>query len=181
MRRRSVRLALAVALLAVAAGACGLSAAAMHDHALAGTATLTGGRLVLHTDHAATSVLDAGEMRPGGHRTGTIELRNDGTVAATASVRLTELQDVPEAAALSGVLELRLDDCGTDAACAAPAPLYDGSLRDFATAPIGALPAGGRRVVRVSLDWGVTKDDPSRQGATVSGVLVWTAVAGASA
>jgi hypothetical protein len=179
--RRTVRLALALVLLAVAAAACGLSAASMHDHALAGAATLTGGRLVLHTDHAATSVLDAADMRPGGHRTGTIELRNDGTVAAQASVRLTDLQDAPASAGLAGVLELRLEDCGIDAACAAPQVLYDGSLQGFTTAPIGALPAAGHRLVRVTLDWGVTKDDPSRQGATVSGVLVWTAVAGASA
>ena len=89
--------------------------------------------------------------------------------------------DVPAAAGLSAVLALRIEDCGATAACAAPVTKYDASLRDFATADLGAVAAGASRFVRVTLDWGADKADPSRQGARAEATLVWQAVAGESA
>ena len=180
-RRLAPRAALALALLTVAAAAAGLSAASMSDHVQGLPSALAGGTLKLGTDHAGVAVLEAANLRPGLHRSETIELRNDGSVDAEVSVHQSGLDDAPAAAGLSAVLGLTVEDCGADAGCAAPRVAYDGSLAHFDATPLGALPAGGHRFVRLTVAWGATKDDPSRQGATTRSTLTWTAVAGASA
>lgn len=181
MSRLAPRVALALALLVVAAGAAGLSAAALSDHVEGLPSALQGGTLQLSTGHAGVAVLDGAFLRPGLRRSGTIELRNDGTVGAEVSVRQSGLADAPAAAGLSAVLGLTVEDCGADAGCATPRVAYDGSVQGFSAATLGDLPAGGHRFARLTVAWGATKDEPSRQGATTRSTLTWTAVAGASA
>ncbi|HEY3020686.1 MAG TPA: hypothetical protein VGJ32_10855 [Solirubrobacteraceae bacterium] len=176
-----VRLALAGAALVAALALSGLSGAAMTGGEREAPSVFTGGTLELSAGEAGAARLDAANMRPGQTRTATFALRNAGSVAAALSASARDRADVPAEAALSAVLELRLEDCGTDATCAAPRTAYSGSLRDFAGAALGDAAAGATRFVRVSLVWGPTKADPSRQGATASATLVWQAVAGSAA
>jgi hypothetical protein len=177
-----LRLLLATGLLAAAAGAAGLSAATMTDHVAGRDTAIKAGTLNLSADHAGSSVLDGSALRPGLRRDGIVDLHNSGDVEATASLSVTDVTDAPVAAGLSAVLELQVDDCGTDADCGTPRPVYDGGLRALDRAvELGALPAGGHRFVRLALAWGPTKDDPSRQGAATRATLTWTAIAGDSA
>jgi hypothetical protein len=79
------------------------------------------------------------------------------------------------------VLDLRIEDCGASAACETPALVSSTSLRDFETAEIAPLDPGATRHVRVTLVWGSTTNDPSRQGASATFTIVWQAVAGTAA
>jgi hypothetical protein len=183
MTRARLHLALAVALLAFAAGVLGtgFSGAAMTDGVTDAPATFKGGTLELTASSPAASQLDASFMRPGQSRGGVVALRNTGDVPAVLSAGKRDLVDAPVAAALSAVLELRIEDCGASADCESPALVSATSLRDFETAEIGALEAGATRHVRVTLVWGATKSDPSRQGASAAFTIVWQAVAGKAA
>ena len=175
-----IRVLLAVVLLGAGVYATGLSSAAFTAEAPEAPSAFTGGTLDLGVDQAAGTPLDAQGMRPGVTRTGTIALKNSGSVPSTLSVAARDVADEPVAAGLSAVLALKIEDCGTTPACDAPVTAYDGSVRDFTTAPLGPVPAGATRRVRVTLTWGADKDDPARQGARTDATLVWTAVAGAS-
>lgn len=177
------RAALAVVgVTAIAGGATGLSGAAFTGERVEPDATVTGGRLDLTLAQEGQSVLDGAFMRPGQTRTEIRELRNAGTVpAGSVAVAVADHVDTPPEAGLGAVLEVTLDDCGTDARCAAPTIAYAGAMKDFAAAQLGGIAAGGSRFVRLTVAWGATKNDPSRQGAATTATIVWTAVAGASA
>jgi hypothetical protein len=172
----------ALALLVVAAAATGISGAAMTAGRDEAPSVFAGGTLDLAVEGAgAASLLDATSMRPGQVRSAIVGLRDAGSVPATLSVDIEDRTDVPDAAALSAVLELRIEDCGADAGCAAPHELYAGSLKAFAGAAIGDVAAGAVRHVRVSLLWDAGKADPARQGARTDATLIWQAVAGRAA
>ena len=175
-----IRLALALVLLLAGLQLTGLSSAAFTDSETEDPAAFAGGTLEVGVDDAASSALDAANMRPGGTRTATYALKNSGTVGSTLSIGIEDVADVPASAGLSAVLELKLEDCGTTAACAAPAALYTGSVRDFTGASAGTIAPGATRRVRVTLSWGADKNDPSRQGAATTATLLWRAVAGTS-
>lgn len=175
-----IRLVLALALLAAGLHVTGLSSAAFTDEVAEDPAAFAGGTLELGIDDAASTPLDAQNLRPGGSRTATYALRNSGSVPATLSLAAQDVADAPVAAGLSAVLELKVEDCGTGAGCAAPVVKSTSSVRDFAGAEIGEVAAGATRRVRLTLSWDADKADPDRQGATTAATLVWRAVAGAS-
>ena len=174
------RFAAAIAVLAAGVTLTGASGASFVDSQSEGPATFEGGRLDLSATPAGTP-LNAANLRPGQSRTHTIALKNSGNVTARLTAGIRGLTDVPADAALSAVIELRIEDCGTSEACEAPATAYVGSVRDFTSAELGVAGPGTTRHVRVTLAWDAAKADPSRQGARSDATLVWTAVAGASA
>ena len=177
---RRARLIAAGALLVAAAGLTGLSGAAMTGSVEETPSVFAGGTLDLDVTQAGTSRLDATNMRPGQQRRAILKLRNAGSVAATLTAAARDRVDEPASAALSAVLELRLEDCGASEACAQPSLKYTGSLHDFTTAGLGTAAAGASRYVRVSLLWDAAKNDPARQGASATATLVWSAVAGSA-
>jgi hypothetical protein len=179
--RLRIRLAIAGALLLVVAALTGLAGAAMTGSKEEAPSVFTGGTLDLTAGAVSNRVLDATNMRPGQQRTAVLALRNGGTVPAALGAAIKDRADSNTETPLSAILELRLDDCGTDAACATPAPGFTGSLASFASAQLGTVAPGATRYVRVTLDWDATKSDPARQGATTSATLVWQATAGSAA
>jgi hypothetical protein len=176
MRRR---IAAALALLAAGAAITSASTAAFVDQHAEAPATFEGGKLDLTATPVGTP-LDASSLLPGQSRSAVLQLSNAGTVAATLTAGIRDLVDTPTDAALSAVLELRIDDCGAGEACDTPRSAYAGSLRDFSSTDLGEVAPGAKRFVRVTLAWDASKADPSRQGARTEAALVWTAVAGAS-
>ena len=170
------RIAIAAATLAAMAGGFGLANAAMSG-ATDAPASLAGGRLALVATPGATatSTLDTSNMRPGMTRSGTVELRNDGTVAARG--QLTVKLAAPSA--LADVLQFSVEDC-PDAACSAPSPRFAGALTGVADQPLGPIGAGATRTYRVTVSWPADQADPSLQGATAQLQLAWTAIAGMS-
>ena len=174
------RAALGIVLLAIAVWTAAPSGASFTGALGEDPASFGGGTLDLTLDGPATTPLDGAFMRPGQLRNATIVLRNAGTVPATLHAGLRDLVDTPATAGLSRVLGLTIQDCGTSPACDAPTTAYDGSLADLADADLGPIDAGGTRRLRVTLQWGATKNDPSRQGSSATALLVWRAVAGES-
>lgn len=172
------RAALGIVLLAIAVWTAAPSGASFTGALGEDPAAFGGGTLDLTLDAGATTPLDGAFMRPGQQRTSTVVLHNAGTVPATLHAGVRDLVDTPAAAALSRVLGLTIQDCGTSETCAAPTTAYDGSLADMADADLGPIAAGGTRRLRVAVQWGATKNDPSRQGAAATALLVWRAVAG---
>jgi hypothetical protein len=173
-----MRLLAAIAVLAAAAGAVGLSGAVLTGGTDEAPATFSGGKLALVATpgSTATSTLDTANMRPGAKRSGTVELRNAGTVAARAQLTVK----LAAASPLAGLLQLRVEDCA-DAACAQPAPRFAAALTDVADRPLGPIAAGAARTYRVTLEWPAAHADPALQGATADLQLAWTALAGTSA
>jgi hypothetical protein len=171
-------LALAGAVLLLAAALTGLSGAAFTAGKEEAPSVFAGGTLELSAGAAGETPLDADRMRPGQTRDAVVALRNDGTVPATLSAAVGDIDDSSDDKPLSNVLTLGLEDCGTDEACATPRALPGARLSDFTTAQIGEVAPGATRFVRVSLVWDTIHSDPARQGATLDATLVWNAVAG---
>jgi hypothetical protein len=175
-------LLLTIGVLAIGAGATGLSGAALTGERQEPASTFTGGLLDLTLTQEGASLLDATHLRPGTTRTETIQLRNAGNVpASSVAVAVGDHVDIPVAAGLSAVLDVELEDCGTDATCAAPAVAYTGTLQDFSTASLGGIAGGASRYVRLTVGWDIADADPARQGAAAGATIVWTAVAGDTA
>jgi hypothetical protein len=175
-----IRLALALLLLFATLHVTGLSSAAFTDEEVEAPSAFTGGTLDIAVDAAASTPLDASNMRPGLTRSATFALKNAGNVPAALAVAAQNVVDTPASAGLSAVLELKVEDCGLTPTCTAPVTAYTGSVRDFAGAQLGQVAAGATRRARVTLTWGADKDDPARQGASTAATLVWRAVAGTS-
>lgn len=171
----------AVALLALAVAGVARSGAAFVGALDEAPSTVAAGTLSLEAGASNRSPVDAAFMRPGGTRTGVVELRNAGTVDATLQARVGDIESDPAAAGLASILTLRLEDCGADATCGHPDVRYDGPLSGAGDGvALGALSADDSRHVRVTIAWPAGKADPSRQGATATAAVVWTAVAGES-
>jgi hypothetical protein len=172
------RAALVLVALAVAAAGAQLSTAAFTSGADEAPATFQVGRLAISAAPGTTSTttLDTTNMRPGQTRSGTIAVRDDGTV--DARTQLAVRLDAPSP--LADVLRLRVEDCA-DAACTTPAPRFEAALTGVGDQPLGPVAAGTARTYRISVIWPADKADPALQGATASLTLVFTALAGTSA
>lgn len=169
--------ALTVAVLAAAAAGVQLSTAAFTSGADEAPATFQVGRLAVSAIPGATSTttLDTANMRPGQTRTGTIAVKDDGTVDARTQLAVKLGAPSP----LADVLRLRVEDCA-DPTCATPAPRFESALTAVGDQPLGPVAAGTTRTYRVSIIWPADKADPALQGATASLTLVFTALAGTS-
>ncbi len=70
------------------------------------------GTLSIENSKAPAAVLTATGLKPGETKTGTVDIRNTGTLAGDFKLRRTALTDTPAANPLSAKLNLVVKDCG---------------------------------------------------------------------
>ena len=173
----ALRLVLALALLALAGGAVGRTAASFTAAESEPASDLRAATVALQAGATEGQELTPDAMRPGTSRTVPVAVHNRGDVAADLHLRRSVL--APTSRELASVLRLRLERCD-DAACADPAVLWGGSVDDLRDVPAGRLAAGERRTLRLVVAWPETADSPDLQGASATLGLRWALIAGGS-
>ena len=138
---------------------------------------LASGALTMSNSRDGRSIFSASQLAPGGSATGTVTIRNTGSVAGSLvlSPRVAESSG-PRGRALLGALRLRIDDVTT----AVERDVYSGGLEALPALALDTLGPGGERSYRFSAqlpDGGVSADgagDNLLQSATMSIAYDWT-------
>lgn len=117
---------------------------------------------VSHTNsHADAFIIDVEPFRPGASRTQTVTITGGPDVPAAYTVSRLSVVDEPVGAALSSVLQLRIEDVTT-----ATQTLYEGTLADFTVANLGVLADGEQRVLQFTLTYPAAAATRELQGAS---------------
>jgi spore coat-associated protein N len=168
-----VPLAALVAALAVATGGGG---GGIRETSM----TVVSGPISMTNSTAPGAILTAGPMRPGDSTQGTVTIRNGGK---PASYKLSKSHLVnqlgPNGGALSGRLDLLVEDLARPAA-----PVYSGKLGDMPVRALATFAKGEARTYRFTLTLpnggqppGPTTGDNLYQGSKASVEFDWTATA----
>ncbi len=141
---------------------------------------ITAGTIVLTDSASGTAILTTGPMKPGGTSTGTVDIKNGGSVPATVTLAKAGLTDTPSSPPLSGKLALTIQDLGEPSCvsgCPTPVTLYSGTLGSMGTIALGSFAASAahRYKLTVSFPEGVNGADNSYEGANTRVDYVWTA------
>ena len=141
---------------------------------------ITAGTLVLSDSASGTAVLTASLMKPGASSTGSVDIRNGGSVPATVTLSKAGLTDTPASPALSGKLALTVQDLGSPSCvsgCPAAVTLYSGNVGSMGTLALGSFAAAEAHRYRftVSFPEGVDGADNSYEGASTRVEYLWTA------
>lgn len=118
-----------------------------------------------------TAVLTTTALAPGKSDTGSVTLTNSGDLAATVTLKASNLVDTPASPALSGKLNLKVENL------TAGTTLYDGTLAGFSSVSAGSFAVGAQRTFRftASMPDGGLGAENSYQGAKSTLDLTWTA------
>lgn len=141
---------------------------------------ITAGTLVLTDSASATAILTTSPMKPGSTSTGTVDIKNGGSVPATVTLAKAHLTDTPSSPPLSGKLALTVQDLGEPACvsgCPTPVTVYSGTLGSMGTLTLGSFAASTahRYKFTVSFPEGADGADNSYEGANTKVEYVWTA------
>jgi hypothetical protein len=177
----SRRLLIALAGLTISA-AVGVGSGANFNSSSANPGTLIISGTVLVTDSlAGTSVLNIALMKPGGSSSGTVDIRNGGTVPAALALAKANLVDTPASPPLSAKLTLLVEDLG-DPACTVACPpsmtVYAGTLGSMGTLALGTFAAGAKHRYQFTVtfpDGGSGGADNAYGGASTRVDYQWTA------
>jgi hypothetical protein len=128
------------------------------------------GSLLHVNDQNGQVMIVATGLAPGDSRPGTMTLRGTGTVTGLFTLKASSLVDVPASPALSGTLDLTVEDVtGT------PATLFDDTVADFVSAAdppdLGSIAPGESRKYRITLSYPDGTNDSALQGATMTLVM----------
>lgn len=150
-----------LSLLAVTLQSLVFSAANFADAGETSASVVAGS--VSHTNSAAgTFVLNAEYLRPGLSAQGSLTITGGSDVPATYTITRVSLADAPAAPALSGVLQLRIDDATSGAT------LYDGVAGGFTSAYLGLIAEGEVRQIVFTLTYPLAAADRALQGASMT-------------
>lgn len=178
--------ALSVALLA--AGVAVGSGADFSSRSANPANTFTAGTLVMDNSKDAAAILAATGMKPGGApQTGTVDIENKGSLAASFALSRDRLESTDTGAsnptAFAAKVNLVVTDCGEYGSSAPPAcgdgddaEVYDGTLAGMdGTRPLGDYEAGEKHRYQLAATLGAGAGD-EYQGDSSSARFVWDAV-----
>jgi hypothetical protein len=118
------------------------------------------------SDRNGQVMLVAGDLEPGDSSSGTMTLAAAGTIAGAYTLTASDLVNVPVSPALSGKLDLTIEDVTGTAEV-----LWEGTVAAFASADLGDIAPGASRTYRLTLDYPDGANDSALQGATMTLVL----------
>ncbi len=84
------------------------------------------GTLSIHNGNGTSAILTATGMKPGDVKTGTVDIRNSGTLAGDFTLRRGALTNTPAANPLADKLNVLVVDCGEWPNSSTPEPCDDG-------------------------------------------------------
>jgi spore coat-associated protein N len=129
------------------------------------------------------AVLTAAGLKPGGTATGTVDIKNTGSVSGAFTLSQSNLTNTPTTPALSSKLTIVITD-KHDPACAVSCPadstVYSGTIGGMGTTSLGTFAAAEthRYLFTVTFpDGGASGADNSYQGAQTSVDYAFTATA----
>jgi spore coat-associated protein N len=142
---------------------------------------LSAGTVVVTDSLAGQSILNVNPTKPGGSTSGTVNIKNGGTVPAGFTLAKANLVDTPSSPALSSKLTLVVQDLGDPSctvSCPAPVTVYSGTLGSMGTVTLGTFAAGATHQYKFTAtfpDGGANGADNAYGGATTTVNYLWTA------
>ncbi len=141
----------------------------------------TAGTITHSNSKTGAAILTASNMIPGGTSTGSVDIKNTGSVAGTFTLTHGVTTDLPVSPGLSKKLNVAITDMGDPAcvtACPAPLPVYSGTINGMpTTTALGTFaPAVTHRYTFVVTfpDSGLNGADNAYQGAATTVEYDWS-------
>jgi spore coat-associated protein N len=145
-------------------------------------AVLTGatGDLQVTNSRDGQAIFQAGGLAPGRSVTGTVELKNSGSLPGDLSLQQLDVQDTPGAngGRLSNAVQLEI----ADVTSGNPTPIFNGQLGGLGSRPLGSIGPGGSRIFRFVASLpdggspsGPTAGDNAYAGSGLTVRYAWTA------
>jgi hypothetical protein len=157
---------LVLAVLAITLQSLRMSGASYAAASLNPANVFVAGDLSHTNDQNGQVMLVAGGLEPGDSRDGTMTLNGTGTVTGSYTLSASRLVNIPVSPALSGKLNLTIDDVtGT------PTTLWEGTVAAFASTDLGDIAPEASRSYRITLDYPDGTNDSALQGATMTLIL----------
>jgi spore coat-associated protein N len=142
---------------------------------------ISAGTITVTDSLAGTSILNVSPIKPGGSASGTVNIKNGGTVPAGLTLAKANLVDTPASPALSAKLNLVVQDLGDPActvSCPAAVTIYSGTLGSMGTIALGTFAAGATHQYTFGVtfpDGGPNGADNAYGGAKTTVNYLWTA------
>jgi spore coat-associated protein N len=166
----------------MAASAVALGSGANFNATSANPASIISAGTIVVTDSlAGQSILNVNPIKPGGSTSGTVNIKNGGTVPASFTLATANLVDTPASPALSAKLTLVVQDLGNPTctvSCPAAVTVYSGTVGSMGTVTLGTFAAGATHQYNFSVtfpDGGPNGADNAYGGATTTVNYLWTA------
>jgi spore coat-associated protein N len=146
MRAFSVSRLLSLAAICAVAAVCAGAGAAKPERAPQAVLTEATGDLQLSNSADGQAIFQASGLAPGRSVTGTVQLRNSGTLPGDLSLQQLDVSDSPGPGGgrLSNVVSLQV----TDVTGGSSIPVFSGQLGGLGSRPLGAIGAGEARTFR---------------------------------
>ena len=168
----------ALATVLVAVGITGASGADFNAQTANPTNVFTAGTLTMNNTKVNAAILTASNLRPGAPATtGTVDIKNTGSLSAPFTLSKGTVVDAVSAGALSTKLNLVVTDCGTDLDCTAGVNpnVYGGKVSAMGTLlPLGTFNSLEERRFEFKVDLDGTADDTYQAG-TSTVQFLWNA------
>jgi spore coat-associated protein N len=138
--------------------------------------TFTGGTLSIGNS-AASAILNATNLKPGGTATGLVDIQNTGSLAGAFTLSTSNAVD--STPSLLGQLDLKVKDCGvfsgsTPPDCASATVVHSGKVNAVGSVSLGTFAAAVKH--RYQFDVTLPSDTPNTyQGTTASLQFDWDA------
>lgn len=173
--RRSLA-ALATVLIAV--GVTGASGANFNAQSANAGNTFASGALEMSNDKPG-AILGMSGMKPGDSTSGTVGIKNTGTVAGTFTLGKGTLTNSDTTYRMSDQIRLVVKDCGVDQVCDntddVATPVYDGTLAAMGTGlSLGSWAGGEEHVYKFTGTFSASADDNYENRSTTA-QFVWNA------
>ena len=142
---------------------------------------ITTGTIVVTDSLSGQAILNMTGVKPGTTKTGSVDIKNGGTIPASFTLAPANLVNAPATPPLSAKLTLQIQDLGDpscSSSCPAVATVYSGALGSMGTLVLGTFAAGAthRYVFTVTFpDGGSGGADNAYGGAATSVDYRWTA------
>jgi hypothetical protein len=162
------RLLATLALLLAATGVAIGSGASFSSASVNPSNTFASGALTQSNDKDGKAVLTAANMKPGDTTSGTVTIKNTGTLGGNFTAA--------ESAATSTYTTTKLKLVVTDVTTSTPAPVYSGDLDGFGAKSLGAWKAGEAHTYKFVVTFPETNTDQNTdQNKTAGATFTWNA------
>ena len=182
-RASPARVVLALFALMLAAAMAVGSGANFNSTSANPSNVFSAGTISQSNSKTGAAVLTASSLKPGGTATGTVDIKNTGSVSGAFTLSQSNLTNTPASPALSTKLTIVITDkhdpaCATS--CPADSTVYSGTIAGMGTISLGTFTAGQKhryQFVVTFPDGGGNGADNSYQGASTSVEYDFTATA----
>jgi hypothetical protein len=175
MMRTPGRLIAALVLIVVAISVAVFATATFTSSSANAGNLIATGSLAIDNSNGGAAILTASGIVPGDSTTGTVQISNTGSSAGNFTLTTTNLKDTPASPALSGRLDLVIQDVTVPAT---PTQVYSGKLNGVGTLQLGRWNGGQKHTYKFTTTFpnGTPAQDNPFKSTSTSVDFVWDAV-----